>query len=439
MQMDFLTLLIFLNYGLVLFFGFFLSVSISGGCQTIGQKRIAFLFCLIVLVIQSICCLIFGVQITEQLYPFIVHLPIMLILIFLLKKRIDIACVSVFTAYLCCQLPRFVNLISSALTGSDLAGEISYTISIFIIYYILRRFFVNVANRTFTHSKQSFLLFASLPIIYYIFDYSTVVYSDLLYKGIPFLTEFFPTAFIIFYLIIITIYHTQTQEKFKSELQKAILEMEIKEAIQEIESLKHIEFQTAVYNHDMRHNLNTIAAYINEGQLEKAVSYIRSVHNGIERLTPKHFCDNSLANLVLSSFLKKAENSKIEFIIKAEIPKDIPISEAQFTTLISNGLENAFNAVHDLDDSMKKVEFYSTITMNKLLIEIKNPFSGDIIIEDNLPKNTGKRKGYGCLSIKSVVEDNNGICSFDVADGIFRLRIVLPIANGVNGTAPKFE
>ena len=386
MQMDFLTLLIFLNYGLVLFFGFFLSVSISGGCQTIGQKRIAFLFCLIVLVIQSICCLIFGVQITEQLYPFIVHLPLMLILIFLLKKRIDIACVSVCTAYLCCQLPRFVSLFSSALTGSALVGEISYTISIFIIYYILCRFFVNVANRTLTHSKQSFLLFASLPIIYYIFDYSTVVYSDLLYKGLPFLTEFFPTAFIIFYLIIITIYHTQTQENFQSELQKA-------------------------------------------------VSYIRSVHNGIESLTPKHFCDNSLANLVLSSFLKKAENSKIEFIIKAEIPKDIPISEAQLTALLSNGLENAFNAVHDLDDSMKKVEFYSTITMNKLLIEIKNPFSGDIIIEDNLPKNTGKRKGYGCLSIKSVVEDNNGICSFETADGIFLLRIILPIANG---TTPQF-
>ena len=73
--------------------------------------------------------------------------------------------------------------------------------------------------------------------------------------------------------------------------------------------------------------------------------------------------------------------------------------------------------------------------MNKLLIEIKNPFSGDIIIEDNLPKNTGKRKGYGCLSIKSVVEDNNGICSFETADGIFRLRIILPI---VNGTTPQF-
>jgi len=435
MQMDFLTLLIFLNYGLVLFFGFFLSVSISGGCQTIGQKRIAFLFCLIVLVIQSICCLIFGVQITEQLYPFIVHLPLMLILIFLLKKRISLACVSVFTAYLCCQIPRFVNLLFSVLTGSDLAGEISYTISIFIIYYILRRFFVNIANLTLTHSKQSFVLFASLPIIYYIFDYSTVVYSDLLYKGIPILTEFFPTAFIIFYMIIITIYHAQTQDRIQSEFQKSVLKMEMEEAVQRAESLKQIEFQTAVYNHDMRHHLNVIAAYITEGQPEQAISYIGRVHNGIECLAQKKFCDNSLANLLLSSFLKKAEKSKIEFIIKAEIPQDLPLSEVQLTALLSNGLENAFNAVRDLDDSKKKVEFCSTIKMNKLLIEIKNPFSGDIIIEDNLPKNTGKRKGYGCLSIKSVVEDNNGICSFETADGIFRLRIILPIANG---TTPQF-
>ncbi len=129
--MTFLTALGAINYGLVLIYGLFLSAHISGGSVSHRQNQLLLLLCPLFLIIQTPCWLILGESTTKQLYPLIVHLPLVLILIFALKKPIGVALVSVCTAYLCCQLPRWVDLAITAVTRSPLAGEISYTLVIF--------------------------------------------------------------------------------------------------------------------------------------------------------------------------------------------------------------------------------------------------------------------------------------------------------------------
>lgn len=190
--MDILTALEAFNYGLVLLYGLFLSTDIAGGWETRRQKRLVFALCPVFLLVQGLCWLIWGVEVVRQIYPLIVHLPLVLILIFGLKKKVGVALVSVCTAYLCCQLPHWANLAFAALTGSALAGEISYTLLIIPIFLLLRRCFVRTAHEAMTYSSRLLLLFGSLPCVYYLFDYATVVYSDALYGGIPALTEFFP-------------------------------------------------------------------------------------------------------------------------------------------------------------------------------------------------------------------------------------------------------
>lgn len=174
--MTFLTALGAFNYGLVLIYGLFLSAQIAGGWTNRRQKRLILILCPLFLLIQTPCWHILGESATKQLYPLIVHLPLVLILIFALKKPMGIALVSVCTAYLCCQLPRWVNLSVTTLTRSPLAGEISYTLVIFPVFLLLYRYFVRPAYHAMTVSTQSLLLFGSLPVAYYFFDYATVVY-----------------------------------------------------------------------------------------------------------------------------------------------------------------------------------------------------------------------------------------------------------------------
>ena len=178
--MSFLTALGAFNYALVLLYGLFLSAAIAGGWENRRQKRLIIALCPLFLLIQTPCWLILGEGTTKQLYPLIVHLPLVLILILALKKPVGIALVSVCTAYLCCQLPRWVNLAVTAVTRSPLVGEISYTLAIYPIFLLLRRYFVRPAYSAMTASHQALLLFGSLPVAYYFYDYATVVYSDAL-------------------------------------------------------------------------------------------------------------------------------------------------------------------------------------------------------------------------------------------------------------------
>ena len=238
--MSFLTALGAFNYGLVLIYGLFLSAAIAGGWENRRQKRLIIALCPLFLLIQTPCWLILGEGITKQLYPLIVHLPLVLILILALKKPMGIALVSVCTAYLCCQLPRWVNLMVTAVTGSSLAGEISYTLLILPIFLLLRHLFVHSAYGAMTASAQSLLLFGSLPVAYYFYDYATVVYADALSTDIQALNEFLPTALIIFYVMFLSAYHKQMQTRADAELQRSMLEAELKQAEEEFTAVKQL-------------------------------------------------------------------------------------------------------------------------------------------------------------------------------------------------------
>lgn len=425
--MTLLTTIEFINYGLVLIYGLFLSVFIAGGWKNRQQRNLIFVLCLCFLALQSLSCLILDVDTVRNLYPLLIHLPLILILIFVLKKRASVSVVSVCTAYLCCQLPRWFKLIITAFTGSPLAGEVSYTLFIIPIFLLLYRLFVKAAHDAITSSPQSLLLFGSLPCAYYLFDYATAVYSDALYVGIQALNEFLPTILIIFYVIFLTAYHAQSQKRAQTELQKSMLEAALKQSASEIENLRHVKMQTLVYQHDMRHHLTAIDGYLSVDKSQQARDYIKKIQEDIEAITPKRFCENELTNLLCSSFSTKARRMDVRLTINAKLPKYLSISDTELCAVLSNGLENALLAAAQLETSSRYVEFYCEVKRNKLLIEIRNPYMDEIAFKDGIPLSSQKNHGHGCRSIRTITEQHQGLCSFEAKNNIFTLRVILPI------------
>jgi len=415
-----------LNYGLVLIYGLFLSIFISGGWENKQQKRLVWGLCPVLLLIQGLFSLFWGTDTVTKIYPLITHIPLVLVLVLALKKRIDIALVSVCTAYLCCQFPNWVSLAFTALTGSELVGEISYTLFILPIFFLLHRFFVRPAHNAITYSFQSLLLFGSLPFGYYLFDYATTVYSDALYVGNHALIELMPTVLVVFYVIFLAAYHAQTQKNMQTEFQKSMLETELKQSAFKIESLRAVEKQTAIMQHDMRHHLTALEGFLSAGNYLQASEYIKEVQSGVDEITPKHYCENELVNLLCSSFVEKAKHAGVQLIIDAKLPSAVSIPDTELCTLLSNGLENALNAVESLAAEMKWIEFYCGARANKLLIEIKNPYAGTVISKNGIPVTNHSGHGYGCQSIRAITDRYQGLCSFESNSGLFTLRIVLP-------------
>ena len=113
--------------------------------------------------------------------------------------------------------------------------------------------------------------------------------------------------------------------------------------------------------------------------------------------------------------------------VEARLPKKLPVSDTELCSILSNGLENALHAIGTLEEPLKWVELYCGIRLNKLLIEIKNPYAGQITMQDDLPVSDRKGHGYGCRSIRSIAAQNGGLCTFDTEHGVFTLRVMLPL------------
>lgn len=425
------------NCGLVFFFGAALSVSIAGSCQSRKEWVLLCALCPVFLAPQTASWLMWGLDVTKRLYPLLIHLPLLLVLVFGLKKPVGISLVSVCTAYLCCQLPRCAAVITVAVTGSVLAGQTVYTAAIALSFLFLLRYFVPSARDTMTESRKALLLFGSLPVLYYVYDYTVaarinLLYAEILSPGITYsagqvVAELLPTVVGLLYMVYTTAYRHQLQRQTQAELQNSLMAGQLKQAGAEIAALRQAETQSAIYRHDMRHHLLAISAFLAEGSPRQAEEYIKQVQADIAAVTPRRYCANELVNLLCSSFAARAERMGARLTVEAALPASLPISDTELCALLSNGLENALNAVGEMKENRRWVEFCCRLRANKLLIEIKNPCDRQVTFRDGLPETPQPNHGFGCRSIQAIVHRGRGLCDFTAENGVFTLRIVLPL------------
>ena len=428
------------NCGLVFFFGAALSVSIAGGCGSRRDWALLFALCPVFLTLQTVSWLVWGLDATKYIYPLLIHLPLLLILIFGLKKPADVSLVSVCTAYLCCQLPRCTSVVTAAVTGSALAGQLVYTAVIAPIFLFLLRYFVPSARDTMTESRKALLLFGSLPLLYYLYDYAiaariTLLYAEILSPDAPYSTgevvaEVLPAVVSLLYMAYITAYRQQFQRQAQAELLNSMLAVQLKQAEAEMSSLRQADARSAIYRHDMRHHLSAIDSFLTAGRPDQAREYIKGVQNNIESVTPRRFCQNELVNLICSSFADRGERAGVSLNVNADLPGLLTIPDVELCALFSNALENAMTAAGMMEEDQRWVSCICAIRAEKLLIEVKNPYKGTVVMRDNLPVSKRKEHSYGCSSIRTITERNHGLCEFKAERDIFTLRVALPVRSG---------
>lgn len=379
------------------------------------------------LVVQAIIICFLETEMVRLLYPVITHLPLMIILILLTKKKLW-SVVSVFTAYLCCQVRRWLALfITALLCGGDMMQETAeLVITIPLLLLLLK--YISPAVRSISYSNtwvQS--QFCLIPAVYYIFDYTTQIYTGVLVQGTPVVAEFMSfvcsTAYLIFVL------RTSEEKWIRSQLEQIqdSLNLQVSQAVREIETMRQSQEMTRQHRHDMRHHMQYLAGCIENGKLENAKEYIRNICSKIESSQIITFCENEAANLIFSSFKTRAKEQGIEMQIKAQISKKIHIAESDFCVLLSNALENALHACMDLKGKGKRaeIEISAFEKSNKLFLQVINSCGAPVSFVQGIPVTDQPGHGIGVQSICALAERYDGIYTFEVIDGKFILRVSL--------------
>ncbi|SHI77142.1 sensor histidine kinase [Lutispora thermophila] len=408
------------RFGFSLVFGVMVSVLLAGIESTRKNRFIIASICLFFLFIQLISWWTLGLDLTSKLYPIIVHVPMIMILSLYYKFPWHISVISILTAYLCCQVPRWIGFLAGAALRSKIADHIFYIVAVFVSFYLFKRYVVSSIRQLMLKSPKSCLLLGGVPLFYYIFDYVTTIYTDVLYSGARWAVQFMPSTISVFYFIFVILYYIETEKQANYQRERGMLDIQLRQAQTELESLRKIQENAAAYRHDMRHHFALIQGLTSKGLINEISHYLKTVQSDIDAITPVRYCENETVNLIISSFATKSEQEKITFTIDVKLPDLLTFSDTELCSLLSNALENAIHSCRKISNINKR---YINLRMysknNKLCIDIRNSCETEPTFHQGLPVSKEKGHGYGTKSMAHIVEKHGGVFQFMVKDGWF--------------------
>ena len=415
-------------FGLVAIFGVFLSAGFSGVDIGKGAFRNLSLFTAASLIIQFFCFYFWGLKYTQWLYPVILHLPLMVVLAVGYKKTWPTAVVSVFLAYLCCQIPQWLASVTYLFSEDPLYHHILYVFSISATYIILHRYAVKPIQKLMIYSSQSVWVLGLLPLLYYVFDYVTTVYTEVLYSGNPYVVQIMPSVMAIGYIFFILIYQSRVEKQEAAQQDRYLLTLQLRQSQAEYTALCQMQEQTRRFHHDLRHHTSLLMNYAENGSLPEIKAYLQDIQQNLDTVAFKRFCGHSVVDLLLSHFESRAESAGVTLAVNADLPATLPFKDTELCSLLSNGLENAILAASHVEDHREKVVTVSLLVRQRnLLLSIQNPYQGEVTIVDGLPVAKREGHGLGSRSIVSIVNEHGGLVHFSATEGNFLLRASLPM------------
>ena len=420
-----LQILTYMHHTTTMLFGIFLSAFFLGVKQ--DKKNILQLLSLAVVsgILYVLCVLLFGTETVDQIYPLIVHVPLLCILVLHYKFRVLPSLISIFTAYLCCQCSNWMGLFALSVTGQEwcyYACRIIVTIGVFMI---LCRYVCQTTAMLFAKTDRELLLIGSLPMVYYIFDYATTKFSSLLYTGNKAVPEFLGFAICLTYLIFLLVYFREYELKNRAEQYNELIRMQLNSFQAEMTNTRKSEKKMSILRHDTRHHLSTLRTLIQQGENENALEYLNEISQTYEDTVMKIYCKNEMLNSVLSTYNMRFTERKIHWEVQAAIGEKLPCSEMMFCAILSNVLENAMHAVQQLPEKERRIQLMLSETAGHLLLMEKNPVQEPPVFTDGIPVTERSGHGLGVRSIVYYVESLHGQYQFFMENEEFVVRIIL--------------
>ncbi len=414
-----------INFAAVGLFGIFLSAAFCDISWTKRNKTIFGIGVAAIAALQALNFTDFGATGLRAWYPVITHLPLVLLLAYLSGKPMW-SVIAVTTAYLCCQLRRWAALLCiTLLDGGAMMQAIVEIIVTLPILLFLNRFSGQAVRNMSHHSYGIQIQFGLVPVLGYVFDYMTRIYTDWLIIGLPAATEFMLFVCAVTMPLFTVSIEKGLQKQNEMAQQQIFLDLQVKQAAQQIANLQLVQEQAAAYRHDLRHHLQYLSVCIENQALDQAQEYIRSLHEKVDEQTVTRYCENMPVNLVLSTFTGQALEAGIDMSVKIHLSSTTHVSDMDMCVLLSNALENAIHGASLAKGQGKetKVQVYGYEKNNRIFLEVSNSCTDEVVIEDGIPVTREQGHGIGVRSICAIIKKYEGIYTFDVKDNWFVLRL----------------
>ena len=296
------------------------------------------------------------------------------------------------------------------------------TISFFLMFFILRRF--SVAYRQMLHQlHRSWGVLCLIPFSAFIAMLYTVGNSANSTAIIVLIYGLMMVCSGAYYLMYLFFERVQKENSARYEAQLSNLQVSALRS--RMEAVKAAEDAIRTERHDLRHRLQAAAELVSRGDSNAALEFLDAAQKRLDEQRAVRWCRPPVLDAVFSSYFDQAKNQGIVTEAKISLPDVLPVDEGELAIVLANALENAIHANLELPQGQRKIHC-KVVGTPGIMLEITNPCAGNVLFDgDGLPVAQREGHGLGVQSISAFCQKTGAVYQFDLADGWFRMRLVL--------------
>lgn len=290
-----------------------------------------------------------------------------------------------------------------------------------VAYHILRKPYLELQESVF----KGWEIFTAMVALYYLLlivmaNFPTIItkreeYMPALLLVLVLMPLTYATIFVSLYRQLL-LYRKRQSERIWQE-QKIHLEAQL-DSQQNLRKLQH----------DLKAHTITLSGLLVSGKIDEAQSYMWDMVYDMDA-SLQQFCANPYLNSVFSHFSQRFKKLEMELELDLKIgDEELPYME--LCQILSNGLENAWDASSELPPDKRKISLQMRYNKDYLVIRMKNRCKNNLCIEEgNLPKSTkgGAEHGFGLRTIQEAARKLDGEMTCYTKKGMFILDVMIHI------------
>lgn len=173
--------------------------------------------------------------------------------------------------------------------------------------------------------------------------------------------------------------------------------------------------------------LEELRVLIASHERQKALHLIEDIGTALNKTKRRQYCQNTLVNAALATYLTRAEELKIPVTAHIVVPQERAGLSLDMAIVLSNLIENAIHASEKQPKGQQAISLLTLYQGDILSVLVKNRYDGQVILDDQgLPVTKAKGHGIGMKSLDHFRQtyDASVLCTYE--DGWFSTYIRVP-------------
>lgn len=241
------------------------------------------------------------------------------------------------------------------------------------------------------------------------------------------ITIFISTALVLLINFATFYLYDQISRILSDKTDKMLTQQQNKYYEKQLELMKSSSKAIKTIKHDLKNHMASLYALAEDDKKEEVLEYLSGVIEVFNNKDGLASTGNVVIDSIINFKLQEVEKEEIAVTLDLNIPKDLKIPSFDITVILGNLLDNALNAVKELERN-RFIDIKIKYTKGRLVLKMDNSFNGVIVKKEGIINTSHGDKnnhGLGLESVKTVLKKYDGTIEFEYNDNKFHTALLM--------------